>query len=284
MPNQQREYRHNNRFGLNCSRRRQEAEFERLGQGDRTKVAWTTRIAIFEQSIWPLGIHRPAAIWPDCMNRLALLLLIGVVITPFTHSARADAIVEGIVQLPKATTPPPNPARYQNKIQGEVGPPDPPVAVVYLEGNFPVNSTTNAPSVRMEQKHYQFAPGILPIQKGTSVEFPNLDDAYHNVFSYSKAKRFDLGRYRKDEKPAALTFQKPGVVKLYCEIHEHMRGTILVLDSPYFVKTDPTGNYRLQHLPAGKYTLKAWISEKTVLEKPVELKDGEIIKIDFSPK
>jgi hypothetical protein len=133
----------------------------------------------------------------------------------------------------------------------------------------------------MEQKHFQFAPGILPIQKGTSVEFPNLDDAYHNVFSYSKAKRFDLGRYRKDEKPAALVFDKPGVAKLYCEIHEHMRGTILVLDTPYFVKTDSSGKYRLDHLPTGKYTLKAWIDEKTVLEKPVELKDGDTIKVDF---
>lgn len=208
-------------------------------------------------------------------------ILVGLLLAVSTYPAQADAIVEGVVRLPKATPTVPNTARYQNTIQGEVGPPDPPLAVVYLEGNFPVASTTNPPSVRMEQKHYQFAPGILPVQKGTSVEFPNLDDAYHNVFSYSKAKRFDLGRYRKDEKPAALTFDKPGVVKLYCEIHEHMRGIILVLDTPYFVKTDTAGKYRLAHLPPGKYTLNAWLSEKTVFAKTVELKDGEIIKVDF---
>jgi plastocyanin len=216
------------------------------------------------------------------MKRFTHLLLIGVLTSVATNQSRADAIVEGTVQLPRATPVVPNTAHYQNKIVGEVGPPDPPVAVVYLEGDFAISSSTNAPSVKMEQRHYQFAPGTLAIQKGTSVEFPNLDDAYHNVFSYSRAKRFDLGRYRKEEKPAALTFDKPGVVKLYCEIHEHMRGTILVLDSPYFVKTDPAGKFRIEHLPRGKFTLKAWINEKTVLAKPVDLKDGGVVKIDFS--
>jgi plastocyanin len=243
-------------------------------------IAPATQIGIFKQSSG-CGVHS-AATRLDCMKRLAHLLLVGVLVGFSTHQSRADATVEGVVQLPKVTLAIPNTARYQNKIVGEVGAPDSPVAVVYLEGNFPVASTTNASSVKMEQKHYQFAPGILAIQKGTSVEFPNLDDAYHNVFSYSHAKRFDLGRYRKDEKPAALTFDKPGVVKLYCEIHEHMRGTILVLDSPYFVKTDTTGKFRLQHLPAGKFTLKAWINERTVFDKPVELKDGDVMKVDFT--
>lgn len=218
------------------------------------------------------------------MNRLAHWLLVGVLTTIFTHQLRADGTVEGVVQLPRVTPAAPNTARYQNKIVGEVGLPDPPMAVVYLEGNFPVIPTNNARSAKMEQKHYQFAPGILAIQKGTSVEFPNLDDAYHNVFSYSRAKRFDLGRYRKDEKPAALTFDKPGVVKLYCEIHEHMRGTILVLDSPYFVKTDPNGKYRLEHLPTGTYTVKTWVNEKTIYSKTVDLKDGKTVKVDFPEK
>jgi plastocyanin len=218
------------------------------------------------------------------MNRLAHSLLIGVLINLYTLAARADAIVEGTVQLPKITPKVPNTARYQNTIQGEVGRPDAPVAVVYLEGDFPIHATTNGASVQMQQKHYQFAPGILPIQKGTSVDFPNLDDAYHNVFSYSKAKRFDLGRYRKDEKPAAILFDKPGVIKLYCEIHEHMRGTILVLDTPYFVKTDATGKYRLAHLPTGNYTLKAWVDEKTGYTRAVDLKDGETLKVDFEQK
>lgn len=191
------------------------------------------------------------------------------------------ATIEGRVALPPVKAQALTPARYQNKIVGEVGPPEPPRAVVYLEGEFPAETRTNVTPVQMEQKRFQFAPGLLVVQKGTAVEFPNLDDTYHNVFSYSKPKRFDLGRYRKDEKPAALVFDKPGVIKLFCEIHEHMRGTILVVDTPFFVRTDTAGTYRLRDLPAGKYTLKAWADEKLTWEQPVELQEGTALRVDF---
>jgi hypothetical protein len=119
------------------------------------------------------------------------------------------------------------------------------------------------------------------VQTGTEVAFPNYDNEYHSVFSYAKTKRFDLGQYRKDEKPPIQLFEKPGVVDLYCQIHGHMRGTILVVDTPFFTESDPiTGAYRLENLPAGTHKLKMWFSGKEV-ERPVELKDGETLKIDF---
>jgi hypothetical protein len=133
----------------------------------------------------------------------------------------------------------------------------------------------------MAQRRLQFVPGMLAVRQGTTVEFPNQDDLYHNVFSYSKAKRFDLGRYRRDEKPATQLFDKLGVVRLSCEIHTHMQGIILVLDTPYFQKTDAEGRYRLEGLPAGKYTLKAWVSEKETYERPVELEPGGKLRVDF---
>ena len=68
---------------------------------------------------------------------------------------------------------------------------------------------------------------------------------------------------------------------MQCEIHEHMRGIILVLESPYFVCTDAEGNYRLTGLPVGRFTLKAWLNDKTVLERPVELKDKATLRVDF---
>ena len=95
---------------------------------------------------------------------------------------------------------------------------------------------------------------------------------------------FDLGRYRKDEKPAAQVFEQPGVVRLRCEIHEHMRGTILVVDTPCFTKTDTNGVYRLENAPAGNFVLKAWVDEKTIYERPVEVKSGETLKVDFPAK
>lgn len=163
------------------------------------------------------------------------------------------------------------------------GAPDPPAAVVYLEGVFPITGP-NRPVAQMTQKNLNFGPGILPIQVGTTVEFPNLDDTYHNVFSYSKTKRFDLGRYRKDENPGVVLFDKPGVVTLHCEIHGTMRGTILVLENPYFQKTDAQGFYRLGHLPTGQYVLKAWVNEKDVRSKPVMLTAGGVLHVDFPGK
>jgi hypothetical protein len=120
------------------------------------------------------------------------------------------------------------------------------------------------------------------VQVGTKVEFPNLDDTYHSIFSYSPAKRFDLGRYRPEERPIpSQVFDTPGLVTLRCDIHDHMRGLILVVDTPYFVATGADGRFRLRRLPAGHYTLKAWIDSKTTRELPVELKSGETLHIDF---
>ena len=136
----------------------------------------------------------------------------------------------------------------------------------------------------MAQKNINFNPGLLPVRVGTTVDFPNLDDTYHNVFSYSKAKRFDLGRYRKGETPVSILFDKPGVVTLHCEVHASMRGTILVLDTPYFQKSDAQGNFRLRDLPAGRYFLKAWISESDVRSREVDLKPGVTLHVDFPAK
>jgi plastocyanin len=192
--------------------------------------------------------------------------------------ARAAGIIEGRIILP---APPPAPAakpRYPVAAGYTVGAADPPAAVVFLEGDF---TRSRAERAEMAQRRYQFAPGLLPVEVGTVVSFPNLDDEYHSVFSYSKAKRFDLGRYHRNETPAALTFDRPGVVRLFCEIHDHMRGTILVLDTPYFQKTDADGRYRLADLPAGRWTLKAWIDEDVVLERQVELRDGATLQVDL---
>jgi plastocyanin len=176
------------------------------------------------------------------------------------------------------------PPRYAGQV-GEVAPPDPPVAVVYLEGQFPKAPTNSTPVTNeLSQLGMQFHPAVLPIQVGTAVAFPNGDDFYHNVFSYSKTKRFDLGRYRKNDRPPVQVFDKPGVVKLYCEIHQHMRGVILVLATPYFIRTQTNGVYRLQDLPAGHYRLKAWVDEKHVYEKPVDLESGQQLHVDFDSK
>ena len=170
--------------------------------------------------------------------------------------------------------------RYEVVTQGGVIATVPPIAVVYLDGSFPRPATS--PVKEMIQKNLTFVPLLLPVQVGTKVEFPNLDDTYHNIFSFSPAKRFDLGRYRSDERPIpSEVFDAPELVTLRCEIHEHMRGLILVLPTPYFTKTEPDGHFRLGGLPSGHYTLKAWLDNKTTLERPVELKSGSTLHVDF---
>ena len=192
----------------------------------------------------------------------------------------ASATVEGRVALPKSHSAPVQAKRYQIVTKGGVLSTQPPLAVVYLDGPFP--QPASLPTKQVTQKNLTFIPALLPVRVGTKVEFPSLDDTYHNIFSYSPAKRFDLGRYRPDERPIpSEVFDKPGLVTLRCDIHEHMRGLILVLNTPYFVVTDPSGRFRLSGLPAGHYTLKAWVDSSTTREKPVDLKNGQTLAVDF---
>ncbi|HTQ30671.1 MAG TPA: carboxypeptidase regulatory-like domain-containing protein [Opitutaceae bacterium] len=212
------------------------------------------------------------------LRRFAFALLILGAALP--RAASAQAVVEGRVTLPKSRYAPVVNQRYRVVTEGGVVSMMPPIAVIYLEGSFP--PPPSPPVKQMIQKDLTFVPMLLPVQTGTKVEFPNLDNTYHNIFSYSPAKRFDLGRYRSDERPIpAEIFDKPGLVTVRCDIHEHMRGLILVLDTPYFVVSDAEGNYRLGGLPAGRYVLKAWVDSKTTRERPVELQGGETLHADF---
>ena len=195
--------------------------------------------------------------------------------------AFAQATIEGRVELPKTKSAPVMTKRYEIVTSGGVLSTNPPLAVVYLEGSFP--KPGSLPTKQVAQKDLAFVPALLPVQVGTKVEFPNLEkDTYHNIFSYSPAKRFDLGRYRPDEKPVpSQIFDVAGLVTLRCDIHEHMRGLILVLATPHFAVTDETGHFRLNGLPAGHYTVKAWIDSRTTREHSVDLTSGSTLHVDF---
>src|SRR6266480_816666 len=172
---------------------------------------------------------------------LRVLVSVSAICILSPNSGLAEAIVEGRVNLPKSHAPPPVMAKRYEIV-------------------------TNG--------------GVLATKPHRAVVY--LDDTYHNIFSYSPAKRFDLGRYRPEERPIpSVVFDVAGLVTLRCDIHDHMRGLILVLNTPYFVITDESGRFRLSGLPAGHYTLKAWIDSKTTREQPVELKSGATLRTDF---
>jgi plastocyanin len=211
----------------------------------------------------------------------AFLAAVAVLLSAFgAPSAFAEATVEGRVELPKSRHAPVMNKRYEIVARGGVLAPYPPFAVVSLEGDFAPPRAL--PVQQMSQKELAFVTPLLPVRVGTRVEFPNLDDTHHNIFSFSPAKRFDLGRYTAQERPIpSQVFDKPGLITLRCDIHEHMRGLILVLDTPYFVKTDAEGRFQLAGLPAGRYKLKAWLDSKTTLERPVELPASGTVRVQF---
>lgn len=151
-----------------------------------------------------------------------------------------------------------NHPRYGGADATMLGPPTPFVGVVYLTRPSDIKLTPPSQPYVLAQRGLQFYPSVLPIELGASVIFPNEDNTYHNVFSYSPEKRFDLGRYAKEATPPKVVFDEAGQVRVFCEVHEHMRAVILVLDTPYFTTTDDAGKFTLEAIPEGEYTLNIW--------------------------
>jgi plastocyanin len=119
------------------------------------------------------------------------------------------------------------------------------------------------PAVKVSQKGAQFAPKLLVVTVGQSVDFLNDEDRLieHNVFSNSPTKKFDLGLYRPGESKT-VTFDKPGPVFLYCSIHRYMDGVIFVAPTPYTSRVDNEGRYEIDGVPTGNWTLKTWQRRK----------------------
>ena len=119
---------------------------------------------------------------------------------------------------------------------------------------------------RLAQKGQGFEPRVLPVAVGGRVDFPNLDPIYHNVFSVSPPKRFDLGKYGQG-KSKSLVFDKPGLVNVYCDIHSNMEAFIVVLPNAWFAQPDADGRFTLPPLPAGTYKVRVWhpdLGDRTV--------------------
>ena len=131
-------------------------------------------------------------------------------------------------------------------------------AVVYLETAPAAALESREPArARMDQRNETFVPHVLAVDTGARVDFPNNDSTYHNVFSLSKIKKFDLGRYARGKSKTVL-FDRPGVVRIFCDIHSHMSAFVLVFSHPYYVVAQSDGRYRIDSVPPGTYTVSAW--------------------------
>ncbi len=145
-------------------------------------------------------------------------------------------------------------------------------------GGAPLRKPEKMPTII--QRNKTFVPRVLVVQTGTTVGFPNLDPLYHNVFSYSRAKRFDLGRYERG-KSKTVTFDEPGVIDVFCEIHENMHAFVLVVDTPWFTRAGPDGAFVLE-VPAGAYRVFAWIPGHRSETVEISLDQDSRETVDFS--
>ena len=197
--------------------------------------------------------------------------------------------VSGVVLRPPSDAPRPVPIeRYREHKSGSTD--TPPVAatecncdpgryaVVYLTGEHLPRLHMPLQPPTMAQKDRTFAPSVLAVPVGATVEFPNLDPFFHNVFSYSKTKRFDLGRYPAGNSES-VTFDKPGIVSIFCEIHYSMRAYVHVLNTPYFAVSDDERHFEIDDVEPGEYVLHVWQENLPEIQRPLSVR-GEPLKLE----
>lgn len=132
----------------------------------------------------------------------------------------------------------------------------------------------------MDQRNETFVPRLLAVTTGTAVDFPNSDLTYHNVFSLSRARRFDLGRYAAG-KSKAVRFERPGIVRVFCDIHSHMSAFVVVFNHPYFRVTDVDGRYHIDHVPPGSYTIVGWYEGEARVQRTITVAPGAATELDL---
>jgi plastocyanin len=154
--------------------------------------------------------------------------------------------------------------------------------VVYLEGTLPSagSRTGSSSTIDVRQVDRRFVPDLVVVPVGSVVSFPNMDPIFHNIYSLSKPRTFDLGSYDKGE-TRRVSFPKAGAVEVYCHLHPNMSATIIVAPSVYFAQPDHNGQYRIADVPPGHYTLVAWHKSAGYFRKPIDVTAGQSTSADF---
>jgi len=153
--------------------------------------------------------------------------------------------------------------------------------VIYLKSTPAIavaQASSQAPQIK--QMGETFVPHVLPIVQGTTVDFPNQDPIFHNVFSLSGTKSFDLGRYPKGDS-RSVTFDQTGIVPVFCHLHSNMSAIVLVLDNTFFTTPNAEGRYRIENIPAGTYTIVGWHERSEPVERQVEVLPGQPVELNI---
>ncbi len=215
-------------------------------------------------------------------------MILGLLLVPLAvHSGHAGEIRGTLRLSPSAveSAAPPNP--YPGTARALAAPRHPPRglvtdAVIWIEQVPPgADPAAAGPVPRLAQKDQSFVPRVLPVAIGTAVDFPNMDAIYHNVFSLSPARRFDLGKYPRGQS-RRVVFDKPGLVNVYCEIHSDMEGFIVVLPNHVFTQPDDSGSFRLPALPAGHYVLHMWHPDRPEVRRDVTVPANGTVTVELS--
>jgi plastocyanin len=152
--------------------------------------------------------------------------------------------------------------------------------VIQLAGAKP--STPPSPMrEKIVQRGEQFFPAVTVVTVGSTVDFPNDDSYFHNVFSLSRAATFDLGRYPSGSS-RSFVFDRAGIVKVFCHIHAQMNALVVVVDHPWFTIPNETGAFALPPVPAGDYTLVAWHERIGERRQPIQVTAGAATHVDFT--
>lgn len=153
--------------------------------------------------------------------------------------------------------------------------------VVWLEGTGPAGvAPASATQLQIAQHDRRFSPDLLVVPAGSTVSFPNMDPIFHNIFSLSRAKSFDLGNYDQGQ-TRKVQFPKPGIVDVYCHLHPNMEATVVVTPNRWYARADGAGQYRLPDVPPGQYTVVAWHKYAGFSRKTVTVETGHDTVADF---
>jgi plastocyanin len=177
---------------------------------------------------------------------------------PATALQEATGRVTGTVTLTTAPSARSTASAYERRSVSPRAKPLPESrnVVIFFDG-IRVSVALPAMKASIAQKDEQFAPHVVAVTPGSSVSFPNDDSFFHNVFSLSRGSAFNLGRYPSGVSRSRV-FSRPGVVKVFCELHSHMSAVVRVFDHPWFTIPDDQGSFTIDDVPAGAHTLVAW--------------------------
>ena len=179
----------------------------------------------------------------------------------------ASAVPSGVYPSRRVSRPQPKASEIAN-------------VIVYLK-DPPRRGDPPATNATITQRDEAFVPRVVAITKGSTIDFPNTDPFFHNVFSLSRAATFDLGRYPKGESKGRR-FPNAGLVKVYCHIHSHMTAAIMVFDHAYFRIPSADGTFSLDGVPAGTYQISAWHERIGESTNTVQVEPGRTARVDFA--